>query len=651
MHYDPDGPLRSATTTRPPFHIDFVVGGNAEAGSIARPEALPLSHLYFCDSCSQVVSRRDLAEDVDSYYCPHCLENMPSSEAMLCGMRCSKCWECPVCSSTLTPCVANSTSKEQTYHYACSYCRWSSRGRHEAALPEQLLSQIVSLERDGEPRQRMAAIFEAFRVRAQEHQREKELHQRLQRRSAIRGSFSSSSLGAFAAGGRFSRFSSTVAMRSGARLSLSGSVLAGGNHDELGKKPSTGPWRAEDIEAKLAQQAAGSKNLRWEARAAAHFAASGSTSDAGLARESPSKRLSLSGQAVPEVPVLEGLSVQELLQAHREALTTPDGGSTTSMLEELQRSIDSTDSLRSESASLQMRLVQVSYGYQGTTLGWTQPEGELRRGHCQLESPLHHMHAWKLLPVRKALLTKRSRRCRLLLPAEPGDTSERKPCKGLVVKPQLKPTASEAFKKNSVAMSFVPRCVPWSWVAGGQTAGGEPEETAELIFVMVNPLDSDVEISLEPQAFNADSRHTLLQTTYKGSHWEAVLSEQNVEVLTAAFTTTLAKFCDLGEAEELWDEEEKRSKQFQEKDDRQVLPDRKLNKVLIRLRFRRAKTDKDSSDVKWTFFVGLKQKFTDSSSKQHAVDTILRFGLSAAQSTARSTQGFQFTPPRRSPAQ
>lgn len=71
---------------------------------------------------------QDLSEDVDSYYCPHCLENMPSSEAMLCGMRCSKCWECPVCSSTLTPCIANPSSKEQTYHFACSYCRWSSKG-------------------------------------------------------------------------------------------------------------------------------------------------------------------------------------------------------------------------------------------------------------------------------------------------------------------------------------------------------------------------------------------------------------------------------------------------------------------------------------------------------------------------------------------
>merc|ERR1719316_617386 len=100
-------------------------------------ECQPLSQLYFCDGCSRVVSRRDLAEDVDSYYCPHCLENMPSSEAMLYGMRCSKCWECPACCSTLTPMAhmpsgtGAAAGTEQSYYLACGYCRWSSRGRLE----------------------------------------------------------------------------------------------------------------------------------------------------------------------------------------------------------------------------------------------------------------------------------------------------------------------------------------------------------------------------------------------------------------------------------------------------------------------------------------------------------------------------------------
>lgn len=157
MYHDPQRPSS-------PFQVLLVTGHDAAR----EPELQQLGSLYFCDSCSKIVSRKDLAEDVDSYYCPHCLENMPSSEAMLCGMRCSKCWECPVCGSTLTPCVATK-EKDQSYHFACGYCRWSSKGRQEAEKPEQLITQIVSLERESQPRQRMMAMLEAFRSLPDSH--------------------------------------------------------------------------------------------------------------------------------------------------------------------------------------------------------------------------------------------------------------------------------------------------------------------------------------------------------------------------------------------------------------------------------------------------------------------------------------------------
>ena len=89
MRYDADGPMRtsSGSTSSPPFSIDFVVGGDEAAGCSRGPEALPLSLLYFCDGCSRIVSKRDLAEDIDAYFCPHCLENMSPSEATLHGIR------------------------------------------------------------------------------------------------------------------------------------------------------------------------------------------------------------------------------------------------------------------------------------------------------------------------------------------------------------------------------------------------------------------------------------------------------------------------------------------------------------------------------------------------------------------------------------
>lgn len=202
-------------------------------------ECLPLSRLYFCDGCSRVVSRRDLAEDVDSYYCPHCLENMPSSEAMLYGMRCSKCWECPACSSTLTLCVLPSGA-EQSYYLACGYCRWSSRGRLEAAQPEQLIKKIIELERETEPRQRMCVLIDAFRNRAQEAQRERELLQRMRRRSSLsRGSL--------------------LAGMTGKRLGGAGASMR--RQHSMSDRPS-GPWSLEMLDSMLEEQAAQRMDLR-----------------------------------------------------------------------------------------------------------------------------------------------------------------------------------------------------------------------------------------------------------------------------------------------------------------------------------------------------------------------------------------------------
>uniref|UniRef100_A0A2R8PDL9 Dynactin subunit 4 n=1 Tax=Callithrix jacchus TaxID=9483 RepID=A0A2R8PDL9_CALJA len=43
----------------------------------------PLSQLYFCRYCSELRSLECVSHEVDSHYCPSCLENMPSAEAKL----------------------------------------------------------------------------------------------------------------------------------------------------------------------------------------------------------------------------------------------------------------------------------------------------------------------------------------------------------------------------------------------------------------------------------------------------------------------------------------------------------------------------------------------------------------------------------------
>merc|ERR1712061_26165 len=114
---------------------------------------------------------------------------------------------------------------------------------------------------------------------------------------------------------------------------------------------------------------------------------------------------------------------------------------------------------------------------------------------AQLEAPLDHADTWALLPVRKPLLTKRSRRCRLLARSTARDTDPNNPapsriCKGIVVKPQINPCSNPPFQKNNAAVHFVPRCVPWAWESGW------------LLFSLVNPLDADMKVKLDPTAFN-----------------------------------------------------------------------------------------------------------------------------------------------------
>ncbi|CAK8996131.1 Uncharacterized protein SCF082_LOCUS4654 [Durusdinium trenchii] len=518
------------------------------------------------------------------------------------------------------------SSEEQTYHFACSYCRWSSKGRQEAEKPEQLITEIVSLERESQPRQRMMAMLEAFRSKAQEQQREKELAQRLRRRTSARTSFSAASLTAFAA----RRFSSAATMRSGARLPMSG--VSGALSTELKKEGGeSGQWNVEDLETKLLEQAARNSDIR---------------SDAYMSQPSPEppaspevkdspKRFSFSGAASQEVPVLAGLSVEEVLRSHREAL--PSGRC---LLDDLQNSIEAGD-VQGASASLSMRLAQVSYGYHGVSVNSAAKAdlvNGLHKGQSQLETPLQHQNAWKLLPIRKPLLTKRSRRCKLN--CKPGmdsgaqDATAAKTCRGLVVKPQINPCANPPFQKNNVAVNFVPRCLPWSCV--------ERNGTYELVLILANPMESDLEIDLNPSAFNA--------TQECAGDWRELLLQQNVEVLTPAFTTTIPKFLDITEATEVFEEETKQLRQRDRADvtTKDVILDRKLNKILVRLQFRKVETETQQGGTPggptgptswpWRFFMQMilkfSVKFSADESKAHQVEVIFCLRAGDADRTA-----------------
>eukprot|EP00794_Sanderia_malayensis_P011784 gene11784-13004_t len=111
----------------------------------------PISKLYFCRHCTKLRCSQCVSHEVDSYYCPNCLENMPSAEAKLKKNRCGNCFDCPSCFNTLViratsaPVITSpldpkgedvkpaSASKKMHYLF-CSFCRWTSR---DAGLDDQ----------------------------------------------------------------------------------------------------------------------------------------------------------------------------------------------------------------------------------------------------------------------------------------------------------------------------------------------------------------------------------------------------------------------------------------------------------------------------------------------------------------------------------
>ncbi|PFH33633.1 hypothetical protein BESB_078490 [Besnoitia besnoiti] len=62
---------------------------------------VPIARAYVCDTCRVVRGPEDLSIEIESYFCPACLDALPQTEALACSCRCTKCFDCPRCFATL----------------------------------------------------------------------------------------------------------------------------------------------------------------------------------------------------------------------------------------------------------------------------------------------------------------------------------------------------------------------------------------------------------------------------------------------------------------------------------------------------------------------------------------------------------------------
>ncbi|KAJ7361752.1 Dynactin subunit 4 [Desmophyllum pertusum] len=159
----------------------------------------PAARLYFCRHCIKLRCPLCVSHEVDSYYCPNCLENMPSAEAKVKKNRCANCFDCPSCGNTLSTRAtavaiqsdkggddSKATQAKKVYYLACGFCRWSSR---DIGIEDKSVASGAWQEQDSPAAKRVNTLVEYYRQLAQKEKMEREKNKLTKRRNYMHLSF------------------------------------------------------------------------------------------------------------------------------------------------------------------------------------------------------------------------------------------------------------------------------------------------------------------------------------------------------------------------------------------------------------------------------------------------------------------------------
>ena len=203
------------------------------AGQPNTTKFYPISHLFFSPGVGDQPPRlvpsipKASIEEIESYYCPQCLENFPSSEAMQFRGRCPRgeCFTCAECGSVAPPIVAskllpNSTSTD--CYFRCNFCRWNSMDSGLSSTTDSKLVTMALAKEQGNQVAHVRTLSQRLQATVQHQEKQAELQKRLSGRS-------------------------TASVRSTILLSLA--------KLQYGDGPiKNGRWLAKDIDAKRTQR-------------------------------------------------------------------------------------------------------------------------------------------------------------------------------------------------------------------------------------------------------------------------------------------------------------------------------------------------------------------------------------------------------------
>ncbi|XP_064605721.1 dynactin subunit 4-like [Liolophura sinensis] len=152
----------------------------------------PLCRLYICRHCLKLRCTDCVLHEVDSYYCPNCLENMPSAEATMKNNRCSNCFDCPSCGHTLStrattvavvnPEDATKSTTKKMYYLACGFCRLTTR---DVGVADQTVASGGWKDLENPHTGRISSLLDIYRQLAQKEKAEKERKKYTKRRTHL----------------------------------------------------------------------------------------------------------------------------------------------------------------------------------------------------------------------------------------------------------------------------------------------------------------------------------------------------------------------------------------------------------------------------------------------------------------------------------
>ncbi|VDM43629.1 unnamed protein product [Toxocara canis] len=139
-----------------------------------------LNRLYFCRHCSQLKCSFCVSQELDTTFCPYCLDNVTTGEARQKKNRCSNCYRCPMCGAGV---VLRAVS--EAYHLSCNTCRWTTA---DSGVPD-LTSATGWPEYSHQDEALLSAFLDQMRNFATAEKADRERHKYTKRRSNLGSAF------------------------------------------------------------------------------------------------------------------------------------------------------------------------------------------------------------------------------------------------------------------------------------------------------------------------------------------------------------------------------------------------------------------------------------------------------------------------------